>query len=113
METKTRILIADANTDFCKLLNDVIAAEPDMETAGIAGDGIEALAMAAELLPDVVLMDLVLPKLDGLEVLRRFPETAPGATSWCCPAFSTPRLSPTAPRWARPISCPSPATPPP
>ena len=75
METKTRILIADANADFCKLLKDVIAEEPDMETAGIAGDGIEALAMAAELLPDVVLMDLVLPKLDGLEVLRRFPET--------------------------------------
>ena len=75
METKTRILIADANTDFCKLLNDVIAAEPDMEVAGVAGDGLEALAMAAELLPDVVLMDLVLPRLDGLEVLRRFPET--------------------------------------
>ena len=75
METKTRILIADANTDFCKLLNDVLTAEPDMTVTGIAGDGIEALAMTTELMPDIVLMDLVLPKLDGLEVLRRFGET--------------------------------------
>ena len=75
METKTRILIADANPDFCKLLNDVIAGEPDLEAVGTAGDGLEALAMTAELQPDVILMDLVLPKLDGLELLRRLPET--------------------------------------
>ncbi len=74
METKTRILIADANADFCKLLSDVIAAEPGMETVAIAGDGVEALSKAVELTPDVILMDLVLPKLDGLAVLRRLAE---------------------------------------
>ena len=75
METKTRILIADANPDFCKLLTDLISAESDMEVVAIATDGMEALALMAENLPDVLLMDLVLPKLDGLEVLHRLPET--------------------------------------
>ncbi len=75
MEIKTRILIADANPDFCKLLTDVIAAEPDLEIVGTAADGIEALALIAELTPDIILMDLVLPRLDGLEILRRLPDT--------------------------------------
>ncbi len=75
METVTRILIADANPDFCKLLKDLISTESDMEVAATASDGIEALARITELMPDVVLLDLVLPKLDGLEVLRRIPET--------------------------------------
>ena len=79
METKTRILIADANSDFCKLLTDLIASEADMEVVATATDGIEALSLMAEHKPDVLLMDLVLPKLDGLEVLRRIPET--GASS--------------------------------
>ena len=75
METKTRILIADADPDFCKLLADLIAAESDLELVATASDGLEALALMAEHLPDVLLLDLVLPKLDGLEVLRRIPET--------------------------------------
>ncbi len=75
METKIRILIADANLDFCKQLTDLISAETDMEVAATAADGLEALSMLAEHKPDVLLMDLVLPKLDGLEVLRRIPET--------------------------------------
>ena len=75
METKTRILIADANKDFCKLLNELISAENDLDIVGNASDGFEALAMMTELKPDLLLMDLVLPKLDGIELLRRTPET--------------------------------------
>ena len=75
METNTRILLADANPDFGKLLQDRIAAERGLEWLGAAGDGLEALSMVKELRPDVLLLDLVLPKLDGLEVLRRLPET--------------------------------------
>ena len=77
METKTRILIADANPDFCKLLSELISNETDMEVIGSALDGVEALSMAAEHRPDVILLDLVLPKLDGLEVLRRLSEAGP------------------------------------
>jgi len=56
-------------------LTDLISAEKDMEVVGCVHDGLEALTMTAELLPDVLILDLVLPKHDGLEVLRRLPET--------------------------------------
>lgn len=79
METKTRILIADANPDFCKLLTEMVNAEDDMEIIGTAMDGYEALTMMAEQRPDMLLLELVLPKLDGLEVLRRLPETGASA----------------------------------
>ena len=75
METNIRILLADANPDFGKLLQESIAAERGVELIGVAADGPEALAMFRELRPDLLLLDLVLPKLDGLEVLRRLPET--------------------------------------
>ena len=75
METKTRILMADPHPDFCRQLAELVQAEGDMEIVGRAGDGVEALAMAAELKPDMLLLELVLPKLDGLEVLRRLPKS--------------------------------------
>ena len=75
METKIRILLADANADFAALLADTLAAERDMELIGAAADGPEALNQLQSLKPDLLLLDLVLPKLDGLEVLRRLPET--------------------------------------
>ncbi|MBR3473996.1 MAG: sporulation transcription factor Spo0A [Oscillospiraceae bacterium] len=75
METKIRILLADANPEFAKLLEETFRAERDMELIGTAADGPEALTRLRELRPDVLLLDLVLPRLDGLEVLRRLPET--------------------------------------
>ena len=75
METKTRILAADSNKDFCRQLTELIAQEGDMEIVGTASDGVETLALLSEEKPDILLLDLVLPKLDGLEVLRRLPET--------------------------------------
>ena len=75
METKTRILIADANPDFSSLMSDLIVAEKDMEVVGTADNGVDALALIGELRPDVLLLDLVLSKLDGLELLRRLGES--------------------------------------
>ena len=71
METKTRILTADPSREFCRQLAELAAAEGDMEIVGMAWDGAEALSMAEELKPDLLLMELVRPKLDGLELLRR------------------------------------------
>jgi len=73
METKIRILTVDPNREFCRQLTELVAAEGDMEVIGTASDGLEALERAAELKPDLILLELVLPKLDGLEVLRRLP----------------------------------------
>ena len=75
METKLRILIADANPDFSSLVSELVAAEGDMEVVGTADNGADALALIGELRPDVLLLDLVLAKLDGLELLRRLGET--------------------------------------
>ena len=80
METTTRILIADPHDDFRELLGDMIDREDGLEVVASAQDGIEALALITETLPDIVLLDIVLPKLDGLGVLQKLPETghAPG-----------------------------------
>ncbi len=75
METKNRILAADPNREFCRQLGELAAAEGDMELVGTAGDGIEALSLLGQLRPEVLLLELMLPKLDGLEVLRRLPDT--------------------------------------
>ena len=75
METKIRVLIADLNTDFCRLLGEQMHEAGDMEVVGTASDGAEALRLTAELQPDVLLTELMLPRVDGLELLRRLPET--------------------------------------
>ena len=48
METKTRILAADSNKDFCRQLTELIAQEGDMEIVGTASDGVETLALLSE-----------------------------------------------------------------
>lgn len=77
MENKTRVLIADIDEDFRRLLADVLSQEEDLECIGDTDNGVDALAMSAELKPDVLVMDLVLLKLDGIEVLRRLGDAAP------------------------------------
>ena len=75
METKIRILLADANADFRSSMTDLVSREGDMEVVAAVDNGADALALAAELKPDVLLTDLVLLKLDGLELLRRLSES--------------------------------------
>ena len=70
METKIRVLIADPDEDVRQLLSDVISREEDFAVAGCAADGPDTLQKIGELDPDVVLLELVLPRLDGLGVLR-------------------------------------------
>ena len=74
METKTRILIADASEDFCLLLADALGQEGDLEPVEFTGDGLTALQKAAQTEPDVLLLDLLLPRLDGLGVLKKLQE---------------------------------------
>ena len=72
-----RILVVDDSAFARKVMREVLAAEPDFEVVGIARDGLEALEKIAELHPDVVTMDLVMPNLDGLGVLRALTAGAP------------------------------------
>ena len=74
METKIRVLIADPNEDFQLLLKNLLSHEADMEAAGTSSDGSDALAKIEALHPDVVLLELVQPRLDGMGVLRKLAE---------------------------------------
>ena len=70
----TKILLADADEEFRILLADVINGEADMEVVGSVGDGEEALKLVCGGGADVLVMDLVLGGIDGLELLRQIGE---------------------------------------
>jgi len=68
---KIRVLLADDHAVLRAGLRALINAEADMEVVGEAADGEEAVAQAQELLPDVIVMDITMPRLNGLEATRR------------------------------------------
>ncbi len=71
MKDKITILIADDNTDFTSTLVDHLEKESDMEVIGIAKDGKEACDMVERTEPDILLLDVIMPYLDGLGVLEK------------------------------------------
>ena len=71
MTEPTRILLADDQALVRGGLQMILDAQPDLEVVGEAADGREALQQARELSPDLVLMDVRMPELDGLETTRR------------------------------------------
>lgn len=74
MENKLRVLIADASEDYRGMLSSALEADMHFQLLDTAVDGLDAVAKAAALQPDVIVLDLVLPKLDGMGVLRRLQE---------------------------------------
>jgi two-component system, NarL family, response regulator LiaR len=74
-----RVLIADDHAVVRQGLRTFLDLQADIDVVGEAADGEEAVAAAAEHAPDVILLDLVMPRLDGIGALRRLRETAPAA----------------------------------
>ena len=76
MENRKRILVGDASEEFRGILAEALRAEEDFEVVAQVGDGQELVRMAAELSPDVIVMDLVLGRMDGMDVLEALPKGA-------------------------------------
>jgi two-component system, NarL family, response regulator LiaR len=78
MPDPIRVLIVDDHEVVREGLRNFLELQDEIAIAGEAGDGEEGVVLAAELRPDVVLMDLVMPKLDGVSAMRALRERAPG-----------------------------------
>lgn len=74
MRKAIKILIADDNKDFCELLKEFLQQQEDFELTGIAFNGMEALELIQEQSPDVLVLDVIMPHLDGIGVLEKLSE---------------------------------------
>ena len=72
-----RILLAEDHVVVRQGTRQLLEREPDMEVVGEAGDGEEAVRLASQLKPDVVIMDVAMPKLSGIEATRQIKELLP------------------------------------
>ena len=89
MKSKTRILIVDDHALIRRGLADLLRYEKDLAVVGEAGDGEAAVAVATELKPDVVVMDLMMPVMDGVEATQRIKEALPETKILILTTFGT------------------------
>ena len=75
--SKLRIVLADDHETVREGLKMIVNAQDDMEVVGFAADGREAVTKAQELLPDVLVMDISMPKLNGLKATQKINEVCP------------------------------------
>ena len=89
MSDSIRILVADDHPIVRDGLVAILSTQPDFEVVGEAGNGPEAIERATTLQPDVMLLDLEMPELDGVEVLRRLAQSNPEVRVIVFTAFDT------------------------
>jgi two-component system response regulator NreC len=75
--SKLRVMLADDHETVREGLKMIVNAQDDMEVVGFAGDGREAVAKAQELLPDILVMDISMPRLNGLKATQKINEVCP------------------------------------
>lgn len=75
-ESKITVLIADDNKDFCEVLAEYLAGQEDLEVIGITYRGTEVVDLVRSLTPDVLILDIVMPYLDGIGVLEKLRQVS-------------------------------------
>jgi DNA-binding NarL/FixJ family response regulator len=78
MTEKLRILLADDHETVREGLRMILNAQPDMQVVGMAGDGTEAISQCEKVTPDVVIMDISMPGMNGLAATQQLNEKCPG-----------------------------------
>ena len=89
MDKKITVLIADDNNDFAMTLFNYLKEEKDMEVVGVAKDGLEAVELISVMKPDVAVLDVIMPHLDGLGVLEKINEADIEKKPLCIKTFQS------------------------
>ncbi|MDS1030108.1 sporulation transcription factor Spo0A [Bacillota bacterium LX-D] len=76
MGEKINILLVDDNKEFCDILDEYLSAQEDFSIAGVANNGLEAVKLIQELNPSVIVLDIIMPHLDGIGVLEKLNNMA-------------------------------------
>jgi two-component system, NarL family, response regulator LiaR len=76
---RIRVLIADDHRMFAEALEAILATDRRLEVAGQAGDGAEAVRLALKVRPDVILMDIAMPVMDGVQATEQIRKQWPTA----------------------------------
>jgi len=80
MASKIRVLIADDHRLFAEALQSILASDERIEVVGTARNGEEAVALASSTEPDVILMDIAMPGVDGVEATKQIRRNGPPAS---------------------------------
>ena len=89
--TKIRVVIADDHPMLREAMRNTFERHEDIEVVGEAGDGEEAVKLSSELKPDIVIMDIVMPKLNGIEATKRIREISPATAVLILTAYDDDR----------------------
>ena len=90
------VLIVDDQVPFRLAARAVLRRTEGFELVGEAADGVEALALAGELRPSLVLMDINMPNMNGIEATRQIVDSVPGTTVFLCSTYQRSDLPPEA-----------------
>ena len=72
-----RVLVVDDSPTVRELLARIFQSDPELQVAGVARDGVEAVTLAGQLRPDVITMDIRMPRMDGFQATKRIMQQVP------------------------------------